>query len=356
MIDGLDTWLRQGQHFLTNLLKPFFFVHDPSKRIFWGYLVGSLVIAALALVIRDRKQGVKELYQKLLSPRIWLHPSSFLDMKLMLVKSLTKTLFFFSWIISSYELAIAVVRFIHHHWGPSNNTSLSNTEITFLYTAVLFVSSDFSRYFLHRLCHRLPLLWQFHQVHHSAEVMTPLTLYRSHPVEHLLFIVRGALVTGLITGFFFYLFGTRAIQYQVLGVNVLGLLFNMLGANLRHSHVWFSYGKHIEHILLSPAQHQLHHSVDQHHYDRNYGSCLSIWDWLGGSLKLARERHDLRFGLSPQESNHDSRNLISALIGPFKACWKMASARLLNRVCGEGQFSKRRRLVPWASPNMPDRQ
>ena len=231
---------------------------------------------------------------------------------------------------SSYELAIALVRFCNYHWGPTSNSSLSDFEITFLYTTMLFVSSDFSRYLLHRLCHRLPILWQFHQVHHSAEVMTPLTLYRSHPIENLFFIARGTLVTGLITGLFFYLFGTRAIQYQVLGVNALGLLFNMLGANLRHSHVWISYGKIVEHVFLSPAQHQLHHSIHTHHYDSNYGSCLSIWDWLGGSLQLAKESHGLKFGLASQESNHDPRRLGSALFGPFQACWKMASVRLRN--------------------------
>ena len=39
--------------------------------------------------------------------------------------------------------------------------------------AVLFIASDASRYALHRAMHTLPALWRFHQVHHSAEVMTP---------------------------------------------------------------------------------------------------------------------------------------------------------------------------------------
>ena len=44
--------------------------------------------------------------------------------------------------------------------------------------------------------HRIPFLWRFHQIHHSAEVLTPLTFHRIHPVESLLYDVRGALVTG----------------------------------------------------------------------------------------------------------------------------------------------------------------
>ena len=185
--------------------------------------------------------------------------------------------------------------------------------------------SDFSRYLLHRLCHQIPLLWQFHQVHHSAEVMTPLTLYRSHPVENLLFTIRGILVTGLITGVFFYFFGTRAVQYQFLGVNFFGLLFNFFGANLRHSHVWISYGSIVERVFLSPAQHQLHHSAHPNDHGANYGSCLAIWDWGGGSLRVASERRVSQFGLSQEESNHNPHALGSVLFGPFIACWQMTT-------------------------------
>ena len=68
-----------------------------------------------------------------------------------------------------------------------------------LYTLVLFVAWDLSRFALHWALHRFETLWQFHQVHHSAEVLTPFTLYRSHPVESLLYGLRGVVVTGVVT-------------------------------------------------------------------------------------------------------------------------------------------------------------
>ena len=41
--------------------------------------------------------------------------------------------------------------------------------------------------------HRVPALWEFHKVHHSAEVLTPLTEWRQHPLELMLFpVVIGA--------------------------------------------------------------------------------------------------------------------------------------------------------------------
>src|ERR1039458_8498353 len=37
------------------------------------------------------------------------------------------------------------------------------------------------------LFHAIPALWEFHKVHHSAEVLTPLTEMRTHPVEIIAF-------------------------------------------------------------------------------------------------------------------------------------------------------------------------
>ena len=57
-----------------------------------------------------------------------------------------------------------------------------------------------------------------------------------------------------------------------------------MGSNLRHSHVGIQYWKWVEYIFISPAQHQLHHSIAKEHHDKNFGAALAIWDWLFGSL------------------------------------------------------------------------
>ena len=323
MTSIVDAFLSSSEHLIDALLKPATLVYDPSKRVFWGYLLASLLLAGLAMVVSRRKNWLSHLYKQLLSHHIWLHPSSRLDMKLMIVKSIVRTLLFVPWLMSSYGLAIAVVRFANTCFGEASPSSMHHSVIALLYTIVLFVASDFSRYLLHRMCHEIPIFWQFHQVHHSAEVMTPLTLYRSHPIENLAFVLRGIIVTGLVTGIFFYLYGTQAVQYQILGVNLFGALFNMLGANLRHSHVWISYGSFIERVLLSPAQHQIHHSNHPKHFGANYGSCLAIWDWIGGTLSVAKGQKGVRFGLTPNESNHNPHKVGSALFGPCQACWRL---------------------------------
>ncbi len=185
--------------------------------------------------------------------------------------------------------------------------------MTAAYTVVLFVAWDLSKYVLHRLAHQVPALWALHKVHHSAEVMTPLTFYRTHPLESLLFDLRGALVTGVVTGGFFWAFRGAAEPLYLLGVNVLGFAFNFFGGNLRHSHVWLSYPAWAERWFISPSQHQLHHT---HECERNYGAWLAIWDRMGGSLDLSGARRILDFGLPEGELNHAPDDLLGALVGP----------------------------------------
>ena len=103
------------------------------------------------------------------------------------------------------------------------------------YTLTLFLSGDFTRYWLHRLMHSVPFLWEFHKVHHSAEVLTPITFYRVHPVENLLFGLRYSLSAGLVTGVFLYFFGAGLALLDVLGVNLFVYIAHVVGDNLRHS-------------------------------------------------------------------------------------------------------------------------
>ena len=74
-------------------------------------------------------------------------------------------------------------------------------------------------------------------------------------------------------------------------------LFNITGANLRHSHVNISYGMFLEKIFISPAQHQVHHSISDKHRDKNFGAILAIWDLFGKSLYLSRPNQRLKFGV-----------------------------------------------------------
>ena len=205
-----------------------------------------------------------------------------------------------------------------HLWfdgRPTVGVTLPAWLIASIFTLALFLLDDFAKYIVHRALHTIPLLWCFHKVHHTAETLTPFTVYRTHPVEGVIFAFRASVVQGIAIAGFVFFFGDRAELLTVLGANIILFAFNATGSNLRHSHIWISYGKTLERILISPAQHQIHHSIANQHRDRNFGAVLAIWDQIFGSLELAEQRQTLTFGVRQDTSaTHD---LKSAYLKPF---------------------------------------
>ena len=311
------------------LTHPLDLVRDAGARTYGPWLALALAAGLAAGVVRAR--SLPRAARALLSPRIWWHRSARMDYRLIVANGAIRTVLLAPLALSALAVAMGTIELLVRVLGAPAPSSLSPGAIVALYTVVLFVAWDFSRYLVHRLLHAVPVLWQLHQVHHSAEVLTPFTVHRVHPLESLLFQLRGAITTGVVTGAFFYAFQDRAVQYELLGVNALGMAFNAVAANLRHSHVWLSFGPVIERLFISPAQHQLHHSVAPDDHGHNYGSCLAIWDWLGGSLRLAGPRRQLRFGLPAAERNHHPARVASAIAGPLAAIAGRLPAPRLGR-------------------------
>ena len=54
-------------------------------------------------------------------------------------------------------------------------------------TVTLFLAYELGYWLNHYVPHRVPFLWEFHKVHHSATVLTPLTNFRVHPVYMCIF-------------------------------------------------------------------------------------------------------------------------------------------------------------------------
>ena len=72
----------------------------------------------------------------------------------------------------------------------------------------------------------------------------------------------------------------------------------------------------MEHVFISPAQHQLHHSIAEEHHDKNFGAALAIWDWLFGSLHLSEIEKNITYGLG--ESDNGPETIGDMYFKPFK--------------------------------------
>ena len=282
---------------------------NPNKRVFWVYIISSIFLACIYFYYNKKQLRVN------LSSKLWLHPSAKLDYYYFFIGYFIKVFMLIPIVISAKTIALMVNKQLYLQFDYFENAYFSYEEIIVMYTVSLFVVSDFTRYWLHRFLHTIPFLWEFHKIHHSAKVLTPITFYRVHPIENLLFGFRYSLSIGLITGVFIYFFGAMIDIYMVLGVNILVFAFSLMGSNLRHSHVAFSYPKVLERFFISPKQHQIHHSVK--HFDKNFGGYLAIWDYMFGTLAFSKDVKVLKFGLRKSQMNQYN-SIWNLLIAPFK--------------------------------------
>ena len=300
------------EQYLDQLIGPFV---DPRKRVFLGYLASALLIA-FCVKWAAKRFGNSDVGPPLFSRKIWWSPSARLDYMIVALNQVV-TVGLAGRLLT--KLAVATLLFESMHiWFDgriATGQNLPGWAIAAIFTVTLFLLDDLAKYLVHRAMHRIPLLWCFHKVHHSAETLNPLTVYRTHPLEGIIFAFRATLVQGTSIATFFYFFGNRAELITVLGVNAILFAFNAAGSNLRHSHVWISYGRSLERVFMSPAQHQIHHSIAPRHCDKNYGAVLALWDWLGGSLTVAGTYEPLRFGL--QQSAEIKHDLITAYLTPI---------------------------------------
>lgn len=224
----------------------------------------------------------------------------------------------FGWAILSYQfITNAIIAGLVDIFGPVSPPVWPEYVSRAVITVMLFLAYELGYWFNHWLSHKVPFLWEFHKVHHSAEVLTPLTNFRVHPVYTLVFANILAVSAATANGFGHYLFGDGTYQYALNDTNILLVLFIHAYVHLQHSHMWISFSGVLGRIFISPAHHQVHHSANPKHFNKNFGSCLAVWDWLFGTLYVPqKEREPLRFGF---DDRPDAHTVKGELVAPFIA-------------------------------------
>ena len=271
---------------------------DPSERIYWGYLLSALVIASAAVSYQERRFKPLNQLRRLLNASYWFNKSTLYDVFLMVVNTIMRLTLLIPLFGSHVAVTVLVGGFLQDNFGDAPSIEFSWIWIAIAFSCSYLILDDLSRFLLHYCMHNVEFLWYFHKTHHSATTLTPLTIFRVHPVESILYFIRRLVVFGFVTGVFIWLFSSKLTGLQILGVDMFGFLFNLAAANLRHSHIWISFGK-LEKIFISPAQHQIHHSVGSNHF--NMGSIFSFWDRLAGTFLLSGEKRELTFGIQSDD-------------------------------------------------------
>ena len=184
--------------------------------------------------------------------------------------------------VLTFLLAVTVLRWVHHHdiavsgWWPHRWPVLAQA-------ALMLLSADFLRYWLHRGSHEWsPWLWRFHAVHHSPPKLYWVNVGRFHPLEKALQ----------------FLFD--AAPFIILGVSehVLALYFVFYAVNgfFQHCNAEARLGL-LNYIISGPELHRWHHSREIRESNKNYGNNIILWDLLFGSYFLPKDRQVDSLGL-----------------------------------------------------------
>jgi sterol desaturase/sphingolipid hydroxylase (fatty acid hydroxylase superfamily) len=164
----------------------------------------------------------------------------------------------------------------------------------------LVLIAELANYAVHRGCHelkgsrRFDWLWRMHRTHHTAEYVNVLLTYRVSPFWGLV----GGLPWVATLGFYL---GMTDATGAMLGVFMIWGIVTHSDFRwddwLRKRPAFAPMLRAIEHVIVTPGLHHTHHGFgkDGASY-RNYGICLSIYDWAFGTLLIPSGR-PARYGL-----------------------------------------------------------
>lgn len=323
-------------HFVAALI-PFLQRQSP---LYWPFLISTLVVGAVGWRFTRWARGPTEgsgwraFRRHLLGRTLWWHPSARADYRYYLVNAVIYPLIAGPALFTGASLGRVLDWAASPAIGAPGSLAAPGLLLRIIYTLLFFVAYDFGRFVAHSLQHDVPWLWQFHKVHHSAEVLTPLTAFRVHPLDLAIMFWGGTLATGFLTWLFQRATGTGISDFTFLGLNAILWASNLVG-NLNHWQIRISYGP-LDRWLISPAHHQLHHSAAPQHFGVNRGFQLAVWDRLFGTLWLPRLSEEFRFGLG-DGSDGEWHRVGRLYLRPFRLCLNMiAGSRPATAPASEG--------------------
>ena len=286
-------------------------VSPGSALSLWSLVAAGLLAAAVALVQRKGRALSLRAVLRAVMPRGLFGASGRADIGFMLMAVFVSAALF-GWAIASH---LVIADAVADTLGRPLALGLPVWLAVGATTLMLWLAYEFAYFLDHYLCHKIPALWAFHKVHHSAESLSPLTVFRVHPVDSIVFYNIVAVMTGVTAGAMRWLVGEGVSPWTIGGANVLAVAGLMTIKHLHHSHVWIAWGGIWGRIILSPAHHQIHHSVARAHHDRNFGDVLGVFDWMAGTLHVPQAtREVLTFGVEGPDRPHSA---YGALVVPF---------------------------------------
>jgi len=167
------------------------------------------------------------------------------------------------------------------------------------FIAIMFFT-DLVQYWVHRAFHRVPWLWRFHAVHHSAKSMDWMAGARMHFLEIL------ALRSTTVLPMFVLGFSAAAMNSYIFTVY---LYSTFVHANINWRLPF------IEKILVTPRFHHWHHGIEREAIDVNFAIHFPLLDRLFGTHYFPKDKWPSGYGI---EGHPVPQGYVEQLKHPFR--------------------------------------
>ncbi len=172
-------------------------------------------------------------------------------------------------VLTFLSMAPAIAILTHTRWGTLR-AAVGSQPVLLQIVEIMFLT-DLVQYWIHRAFHRIPFLWGFHAVHHSAKAMDWMAGARMHFVEIIA------------------LRGTTVIPMYVLGFSELAMhayiLLVYVHSTFVHSNLGWNFDR-LGRFLVTPRFHHWHHGIEKEAIDVNFSIHFPLFDRLFGTYHL----------------------------------------------------------------------
>jgi len=183
-------------------------------------------------------------------------------------------------VLTFISMAPAIALLAHTHW-TSLRAAVGVQPVVLQVIEIMFLT-DLVQYWVHRLFHRVPMLWKFHAVHHSAKTLDWMAGARMHFLE--IIVLRGTTVIPM------YIFGFGAVALHVY------ILLVYIHSSLVHANIGWNFD-HIGRFLVTPRFHHWHHGIDKEAIDVNFAVHFPLFDRLFGTYHLPAGQWPSGYGI-----------------------------------------------------------
>lgn len=148
--------------------------------------------------------------------------------------------------------------------------SIYKIESTVWTYVVAFIALDFSGYWVHRLSHQINFFWNKHAIHHSSEEFDLACALRQS-------------ISSFVNLFTIFLLPAALLGVEPQVIAVIAPLH--LFAQFWYHTVYIGKMGILEHIIVTPSHHRVHHSINPEYLDKNHSQIFIIWDKLFGTFQ-----------------------------------------------------------------------